>query len=284
MDDGTEKKCGQFNGSWLTQLTVLRKFIIQQPLITCTLGIKFTLKVSVLLCIILLFNAIETVAQPIYAGRYKTIFTTPPSNVPTAKTPDAPLTGNGDIGLTFGGEPGQLQLYFGKNDFWRAYPVYPGGGIALPGGLNLTIDALKGANYYAEQLPDKGVIHASFKKEDLTITVDSWVAATRNTVIIEITASKTCTLQPALWAAKGNTAINSEGATGNVIWATRSFENTPLLEWPCHVALAMRVLGNNGSNEIITLAPGKKQLSLLLFIPIMIVQTGRKGPLKKRNR
>jgi alpha-L-fucosidase 2 len=211
-------------------------------------------------CITFLFIARETVAQPIYAARYKTIFTAPPANVPTVKTPDAPLTGNGDIGLTVGGEPGKLQLYFGKNDFWRAYPIYPGGGIALPGGLNLTIPALQGAAYYAEQLPDKGVIHTSFKKGDLTVTTDSWVAATRNTVVIEITANKTCTLQPALWAATGNTAINSEGVTGHVIWVTRSFENTPLLEWPCHVALAMHVLGNNGSNKIITLVPGKKTI------------------------
>jgi alpha-L-fucosidase 2 len=211
-------------------------------------------------CIFLLFIAHKTVAQPIYAGRYKTIFTAPPANVPTAKTPDAPLTGNGDIGLTFGGQPHKLQLYFGKNDFWRAYPVYPGGGIALPGGLDLTIHALKGASYYAEQLPDKGVIHARFTKGDLQVTVNSWVAATRNTVVIEITANTTCTIQPALWAPTGNTSINKEGTTGNVTWVTRSFENTPLLEWPCHAALAMRILGNNGSTDRIIVTPGKKTI------------------------
>ena len=90
-------------------------------------------------CIFLLYITDKTVAQPIYAGRYKTIFTASPANVPTAKTPDAPLTGNGDIGLTFGGQPDKLQFYFGKNDFWRAYPIYPGGGIALPGGLDISI-------------------------------------------------------------------------------------------------------------------------------------------------
>lgn len=207
----------------------------------------------------LLFITGKAVAQPVYAGRYKTIFTAPPANVPTDKTPDAPLAGNGDIGLTFGGEPGKLQFYFGKNDFWRAYPVYPGGGIALPGGLELTIDALKGADYYAEQLPDKAIIHAGFKKEDLNVTVDSWVAATRNTVVIEITANRPCTLQPRLWTTKGNTSVNYEGKSGHVFWATRSFANTPLLEWPCHVALAMRTLENNGSSDnTITVAPGKR--------------------------
>ena len=62
---------------------------------------------------------------------YKAVFTSSPQHVPTTKTPDAPLAGNGDIGITMGGTPDKLCFYIGKNDFWRAYPVYPGG-IALP--------------------------------------------------------------------------------------------------------------------------------------------------------
>jgi len=224
--------------------------------------IKFILKgIYPVFCIALLFITHNMAAQPMYAGRYKTVFTTPPVNVPTAKTPDAPLTGNGDIGLTFGGEPGKLQYFFGKNDFWRAYPVYPGGGIALPGGLDLSIPALQGADYYAEQLPDKALIHAVFKKDATEVTVDSWVAAKNNTVVIEITANRSITLQPRLWATAGNTSVNREGKKGNVVWATRSFENTPLLQWPCHIALAMHILGNNGSTEKpITVVPGKKTI------------------------
>ena len=66
-------------------------------------------------------------AQEIYAGRYNPVLTSAPGHVPTPKTPDGALAGIGDIGLTLGGTPDQLQFYFGKNDFWRAYPVYPGG-------------------------------------------------------------------------------------------------------------------------------------------------------------
>src|SRR5215208_5555391 len=106
-------------------------------------------------CLFNLFLSISLSAQEIYAGRYKAVFTAPPKNVPTGKTPDAPLAGNGDIGLTLGGSPDQLCFYLGKNDFWRAYPVYPGGGIAFPGALTFSIDALKGASYYAEQILDK---------------------------------------------------------------------------------------------------------------------------------
>lgn len=33
---------------------------------------------------------------------YKAVFTSSPQHVPTTKTPDAPLAGNGDIGITMG--------------------------------------------------------------------------------------------------------------------------------------------------------------------------------------
>lgn len=198
-------------------------------------------------------------AQDIIAGRYKAVFTSPPAHVPTAKTPDAPLAGNGDIGLTFGGAPGKLRLYFGKNDFWRAYPVYPGGGIALPGGLDISTGALEGASYYAEQQPDKAAIHAAFQKGTLQVAMDAWVSATHNTVVTEITANAPCTLQLRLWTPEGNTSTTASGVTGQVRWATRSFENTPLLEWPCHVALAMKVTGADLSPEgAVTLQPGRK--------------------------
>lgn len=42
-------------------------------------------------------------------------------------------------------------FYIGKNDFWRAYPVNPGG-VALPGGLGIEIEGLKNASYYTELL------------------------------------------------------------------------------------------------------------------------------------
>ena len=69
-------------------------------------------------------------------NRYKAVLTAPSKMVPSTKTPDAALAGNGDLGITLGGTSDSLCFYIGKNDFWRAYPVYPGG-IALPGGLDL---------------------------------------------------------------------------------------------------------------------------------------------------
>ncbi|HEY1165440.1 MAG TPA: trehalose hydrolase, partial [Chitinophaga sp.] len=190
----------------------------------------------------LLFAVLLSV-QPAIAqtGLSPFVLTAAPSNVPTAKVPDAPLAGNGDIGLTFAGSPDHLKLYFGKNDFWRAYPVYPGGGIALPGGLDIIINALQGAQYEAQQAPRRAEIKAAFSKPGIKVNVNAWVAAMHNTVVLELTSTKACDIKLQLWSPEGNTGIVTQGTTGDVTWVTRSFENSPLLEWPCHVAMAMKV-------------------------------------------
>lgn len=217
--------------------------------------------------LILFCFAQKSKAQEIYAGRYKAVFTTAPKKVPTSKTPDGPLAGNGDIGLTLGGSPDKLLFYLGKNDFWRAYPVYPGGGIALPGWLEVHISALKGANYYAEQIQDRALIAGKFTKDSLTLILNSWVSATTNTVIAEFTANKACTMNLALKATEGNTSVNTKGIDGDVIWVTRSFENTPLLEWPSHVAIALKVLGGKVEKDgTLNLKPNQKlTLSVTMY-------------------
>ncbi|WP_200815591.1 glycosyl hydrolase family 95 catalytic domain-containing protein [Pedobacter africanus] len=202
--------------------------------------IKFRI---VIISTLLLYGNFRTSAQEIYAGRYKAVFTAAPKKVPTAKTPDGPLAGNGDIGLTLGGSPDKLCFYLGKNDFWRAYPVYPGGGIALPGWLEVKISALRGADYYAEQIQDKALITGRFTKKGLGVDMKAWVSATSNTIVVEFTATEACTLKPQLNATQGNTAVNTAGTTARISWVTRAFEQGPLLEWPCRVAMAMKILG-----------------------------------------
>ncbi|MFD2162308.1 trehalose hydrolase [Paradesertivirga mongoliensis] len=206
-----------------------------------------------------LLSAIDVFAQDIYAGKYKAVFTTAPKVVPSTKTTDAPLAGNGDIGLTLGGAPDRLRFYIGKNDFWRAYPVYPGGGIAFPGALNVDIDALKNANYYAEQVFDRAFISGKFKKGELAVSVEAWVSATSNQIILEFTSNEACEVKLNLWPAEGNTAVTSSGEDNGVYWVARSFENTPLLEWPSHIALAMKVIGSDlSANQGLVLPADKK--------------------------
>ncbi len=182
---------------------------------------------------------------------YKAVFTAPPQHVPTTKTPDAPLAGNGDIGITMGGTPDKICFYVGKNDFWRAYPVYPGG-IALPGGLDISIDELQGASYYVEQLPGSAEIAAKFATSRCKLKLSAWVAATDNKVIIELESDRAVTARLRLWAAEGNTSTTAYGMD-KVMWVSRSFVNTELLRWPTHVALAL-----NSDTDKLSLTPGRK--------------------------
>lgn len=182
--------------------------------------------------------------------RYKVVFTNPPHRVPTVKTPDAPLAGNGDIGITMGGTPDSLRFYIGKNDFWRAYPVYPGG-IALPGGLDILFEGLKGASYHAEQLPGSAEVTATFATRDCRVRLSAWVAATANRIVVELQSDKRQTARIRLWAAEGNTSTTARGKSP-VAWVSRSFEKDSLLRWPTHIALAL-----NTDKEELVLAPGE---------------------------
>ena len=124
--------------------------------------------------------------------------------------------------------------------------------MALPGGLDISIDELRGASYYVEQLPGSAEIAADFSAARCKLKLSAWVAATDNKVIVELESDRAVTARLRLWAAEGNTSVTSHGMD-KVIWASRSFQNTALLRWPTHVALAL-----NSNTDRLSLAPGKK--------------------------
>jgi len=201
----------------------------------------------------------QSTSRPIPAASYDPVFDTPPKNVPTPKTPDAPLAGNGDMGITMGGTPDSLTFYLGKNDCWRAYPAYPGGGIALPGGLTILLPGLRSATYHAREILAKAAIESLFEKDSLHLSLHTWVTATHNTVIIECSSNLRVKARLRLWAKTGNTSVNTSGNAGGVYWVTRSFENTPLLAWPSHTAIAMKVIGSPiSADSAIVLLPGHR--------------------------
>ncbi len=208
-------------------------------------------------------------------SQYKAIFTEPPKNVPTVRTPDGPLAGNGDIGITMGGTPDKLCFYIGKNDFWWPYEEYPYG-IALPGGLRVSIPALEGADYYAEQRPDEADIISRFTKGDLQVDIHVLVPATRNMAIFEFTANQACSVNLDLWTgytpvyhttvppvpehfrtptSENQVSVNRSGRENGVYWVTRSFDNNPDFTWPCHIAMAMKT----PESSVLELKPGKPE-------------------------
>ncbi len=83
--------------------------------------------------------------------RCKAVFHAPPSSVPARGFFDGPLLGNGDLGVVIGGLPEKQQFWISKCDFWRALPRYPQFTPVNIGWLEVSIPALQGAEYYAEQ-------------------------------------------------------------------------------------------------------------------------------------
>lgn len=241
-------------------------------------------------------------AQAVVA-RQKAVFTAPPILMPTRKMPDGPLIGNGDVGVAIGGvverlkyfglgEPGggnvniqtlsstncpeRLRFYLSKNDFWKSKEVYPNAHPCPIGGIDLYIPALVKGQYRAEQILETAeVVHSlttSMRVEDpppftragAQIQIRSWVAATENLLVIELSVSgdpaqndpfrptDLVGIEAKLWASSGN---ESETATGNLpdgYWATRRFDSTTnsiALEqkpskWSSEAAVALRLLNH----------------------------------------
>lgn len=215
---------------------------------------KRILTLSILVCSFL--DAFSYNAEEI--NGFKAVFNEYPQHVPTGKTVDAPIAGNGDIGLTMAASDGRLTFYIGKNDFWKAIPSYPDGHIGLPGLLELSSPVFKDGRYYAEQLPGTAEIKATYTSEDGVLSICSWVSALDNKVVIELESTARTLLRLNLMAAEGDQSATSGGTENGCRWVSRSYEGTDLLEWPSHVAIAM-----NTAEDAIVLKPGEKRTVVL---------------------
>ena len=218
-------------------------------------------KLNFILAIFLLASLSGCVKQQInnqeYVARYKAVFTHPPQKVPTPTVPDGPISGNGDLGIVFGGKPDSQKIYISKVDFWKAKRGYPDGGVCLPGGLNIDIPELKDASYYAEQLIADGTIKQEFKTDGIIFHLTSFVPSGNNSIIIEMSAegTKDCPVYLNLWANKGLESRNNSGENGEIYWVSRSFDSTDV-DWPTHIVMAMKTIGAKGRR--FTLKSGQK--------------------------
>jgi alpha-L-fucosidase 2 len=231
------------------------------------------------------------------------VFTKPPVLMPTRKLPDGPLLGNGDLGVAIGGvverqryfglgQPGGAQVntqslsvtncperhrfWISKNDFWKSKSIYPNASPCPIGGIDIHIAALVGGQYLAEQVLENAEVRHTlrtairtedpppFTRAGATIHFRSWVAATENLLVIELTVegnpadadpfrpTDLVGVDVTLWPMTGNEA---ETATGNLpdgYWAVRRFTSTTnsiALEqkpskWTSEAAVAMRLFNH----------------------------------------
>ncbi len=133
----------------------------------------------------------------------KGIFSEPPQRIPCTTFIDAPLMGNGDVGVAVGGVASALTFYIGKNDFWVQAHMgetweqrkerllkdkgrRTGTRIITVGQLVLQIPRLSGAFYHMEQDIFHGEVRGTFQKDSTVVKTCSWVCAERNLLMTEI--------------------------------------------------------------------------------------------------
>jgi hypothetical protein len=136
---------------------------------------------------------------------YNAVFHKPPVRIPDIKVVDAPLIGNGDVGIAIAGDGSELKLYIGKNDFWRqahlgesweqrldrlltprkGYSYYQDAFVRTVGQIQLWIEELKDSGYYQEQDLFHAEIRGRFEKDGYSLKTRSWVHAEKNILFVE---------------------------------------------------------------------------------------------------
>ena len=209
---------------------------------------------------------------------YKSVFTRPPLPLPRYQQIDAPLMGNGDMAVAVCGNPENQQFWLGKNDLWELRNVWCMSGPRPFGHLDLLIPELQGAAYHAEQDLVEATTTLSFEKGDNKVVMRSWVCATENLLIVELSvkgapvegnvrlwipAGPRATPQvdhrpkPG-WAAdwvQSPAARISRTETG-VFWGARIFREG--MDVPAETACAFTLLGAQG--EHFKIEPGRPVL------------------------
>ena len=122
-------------------------------------------------------------------GKFHNIFTSPPSHTPGRVAVDGPLLGNGFAAAVLAGPPERQNYYLARNDLWRLKSGFNESFPAVLGRLQVHIPVLKGANYRVEQDLYDAITTADLYKGDTVVRIRSWMAATRDWLVIEIVNS-----------------------------------------------------------------------------------------------
>lgn len=168
-------------------------------------------------------------------SKYRTVFSTPPRNIPSDCAVDAPLMGNGDTLAALAGGPELLQFYINKNDLWimRAEKDSRPQPLAR---LDISFLSMAGAAYHVEQDLAHAVTSGRFEKEGRAILFETAVAATENLLWVKFSITG--------GEAAGEVSLFSPGQERSLV-VERRFEEGVMQ--PSGAACAARVVNGNAS-------------------------------------
>ncbi|MCE9610173.1 MAG: hypothetical protein K8R23_08180 [Chthoniobacter sp.] len=175
----------------------------------------------------------------------KAVFGSLPKGKPSKTVADGPLLGNGDMGVCIAGIEAGQRFWLCKNDFWKLAHDYKTGpaGPRVFGGLDVTFPGLPGGAKTEQHFYD-AVTTSNWAgdKSGAGVEVRSWVSATENMLVVELTASgRDVDAEVKLWVQEGNNSETPQGGQGAVQWVTRKFSRD--VDISTEVACAMKPLG-----------------------------------------
>ncbi|SMO71915.1 glycosyl hydrolase family 95 catalytic domain-containing protein [Solitalea koreensis] len=194
-------------------------------------------------------------------GKYKNLFSSPPSKTPGRVAVDGPLLGNGSVAVALAGQPEQQVYYLARNDFWRFKSGYDESFPAVLGKLQIDIPLLKSAPYKIKQDLYNAVTIADFAQGNVSAIIQSEVAATKDWLIIGIKnngkisiGGKATLLLNQLRENKFPDSTSSGNDEQGVQWIRRGFFNDVSIQ--SQAAAALKIIGKD-SNEF-WLRPGEE--------------------------
>ncbi|MHC4200459.1 MAG: glycosyl hydrolase family 95 catalytic domain-containing protein [Planctomycetota bacterium] len=175
---------------------------------------------------------------------------------------DALLMGNGDMGLSVGGEAEALRFWINKNDFWRLQHQHVGAQPKLFGWIDIKAPEMQGATYNIEQPIYNPITHGTFTKDGATLEFRARVMATANIGWIELQATgkpleieitTQLTDQELILPQIGVTASRrSSGTVEDIFWLQRHYDDHVDIE--SGMATAVRIFDDRG-NKVNPWAP-----------------------------
>jgi alpha-L-fucosidase 2 len=117
--------------------------------------------------------ALDTVQQ------FQGVWTSPPTNLSGGETTDAPLMGNGDVGVAVGGSINDQTFYVGKNDFFSTST----NAIEPLGRVVVAASSMAGSSYHVVQNIAQAQVQGTYTLGGTTLSTTSWVSATENVFV-----------------------------------------------------------------------------------------------------
>ena len=201
--------------------------------------------------------ALQTVRQ--FSGQW----TSPPKVLTGGETTDAPLLGNGNVGVAVTGGIGSTTFLLDKNEFWSLAQASKW----TMANMNLAVSGMDGASYEMREVLADAQVTGSFSANGNTVRTSSWVQATdatNNLFVTRIsysgTGSRTATIS--FSAGTGNSFPSGQGTSGNVIYIDVSGDGTGTVGGyaTCQVRCAATVIGAapeiSGNHLTFTMQPG----------------------------